>query len=95
MKWKERKGKLMSVQCKSKRRFVTAGVLFLIIFLCMPVKLLLNGEGIRTVLIRIIRRSAPEKTWIGDYYVNAKGVRQTGWLKKGGKRYYFRKTVKY
>ncbi len=30
--------------------------------------------------------------WIGDdYYVNAKGVRQTGWMMKGNKKYYFAK----
>ena len=33
--------------------------------------------------------------WIGDdYYVNAKGVRQTGWLHKGNKWYYFNKSGK-
>ncbi len=95
MKWKERKGKLMSVQCKSKRRFVTAGVLFLIIFLCMSVKASAewrrNSNGTYSYYQDGVLQ---KKRWIGDYYVNAKGIRQTGWLKKGGKRYYFRKNGK-
>ena len=36
-----------------------------------------------------------KKRWIGDYYVNAKGVRQTGWLKKAESGITSGKTVKY
>lgn len=34
-----------------------------------------------------------KKKWISDtYYVNAKGIRQTGWLKQKGKYYFFTKS---
>lgn len=95
MNWRERKGKLMSVQCKSRKQFVVAGVLFLMIFLCIPVRASAEWKRNSNGTYSYYQDGElQKKRWIGDYYVNAKGVRQTGWLKKGGKRYYFRSNGK-
>lgn len=76
---------------------VLAGIFFLLIFLCVPVQVkaawVKNSNGTYSFYTDDGKKAT--NRWIGeDYYVNSSGLRQTGWLYKGQKWYYFNKEGK-
>ncbi len=80
----------------SRKKFFAAGVLFILLLLSMTVQAEAawkkNSNGTYSYYSN---GKKVKNKWIGDdYYVNSKGVRQTGWLQKGGKWYYFTKSGK-
>lgn len=82
------------LQRKRKAMFFTA-VLFLLMFLCMSVRAEAawkkNSDG-KTYSYYSDGKLVKNKWIDGNYYVDAKGIRKTGWLNKSGKWYFFSKT---
>lgn len=81
----------MKEQYRNRRAVWVAGILFLLMFCCMTVnaeaawKKNTNGTYSYYSKGKLVKNK-----WIGeDYYVNSKGIRQTGWLKLKKKWYYF------
>lgn len=86
----------MLKQRRNRRRLLLAGILFLLIFSVMTVNAQAawkkNSNGTYSYYNN---GKLVKNKWIDDtYYVNSKGVRQTGWLLKNNKWYYFAKSGK-
>ncbi len=79
-----------------KKKFLVGGILFILLILSMTVQAEAAWKKNSNGTYSYYSNGKKVKSkWIGDdYYVNAKGVRHTGWLQKGGKWYYFSKSGK-
>ena len=91
------RGRKKMKQRRNKRVMLLAGLLFLVMFFTVSVhaeagwKQNTNG----TWSYYSSSGNLVKKKWIsGTYYVNAKGVRQVGWLTLNGQRYFFSKSGK-
>ena len=85
----------MSVLHRKKRKIFFSALLFLLMFFCMTASAEAgwkkNANG--TYSYYDENGKLVKKKWIDHtYYVNSKGIRQTGWLYKGKKWYYFSKS---
>lgn len=86
----------MYKQHRNRKRILLAGLLFLLICSVMTVNAQAawkkNSNGTYSYYSN---GKLVKNKWINDtYYVNSKGVRQTGWLHKSNKWYYFAKSGK-
>lgn len=87
----------MVTKHRNRRMLFVTVILFLLMFSCMSVRAEAgwkkNSNGTYSYYLK---GKKVKKKWIKEgsksYYVNSKGVRQTGWLYKGKKWYYFKKT---
>lgn len=87
----------MVTKNRKKRMLFLTAILFLLMFSCMSVRAdaawKKNSNGTYSYYLK---GKKVKKKWIKEgtnsYYVNSKGIRQTGWLYKGKKWYYFKKT---
>lgn len=85
-------GERMLKQLKNKRQFLAAGTLFLMLLLCAPVTVQASWKQNSNGTYSYYKKGKLQRNrWVGDYYVNEKGVRHTGFLDKDGKRYFFKK----
>lgn len=86
----------MGKRLRKIRVLLLTAALFLLMFTCMTVdaKAAWKKNSNGTYSWYSNGKKVKSK-WIGDdYYVNSKGVRHTGWLTKGSKKYYFAKNGK-
>lgn len=85
----------MNKQQRNIKKLLFSGVLFLMLFMCVSVDTEAawkkNSDGTYSYYSN---GTLLKSKWInGTYYVNSKGIRQTGWMYKGGKWYYFAKNT--
>lgn len=82
----------MLKHAKNRRRLFAVGILFFIMLLCMPVSAQAGWKQNPDGTYSYYKKGKLQKNCrVGDYYVNDKGVRHTGFLNKGGKRYFYKK----
>ncbi len=77
---------------KNRRRLFAAGILFLMMLLCMPASAQAGWKQNSNGTYSYYKKGKLQRNRrVGEYYVNDKGVRHTGFLNKGGKRYFYKK----
>lgn len=88
----------MQVQHRNKRKLFVLGILFLMLLFCTTAQADAAGwkKNVNGTYSYYNNKGKKVKSqWIkGTYYVNSKGVRQTGWLFKNNNWYYFQKNGK-